>query len=192
MAQDIKVEEVGGLTCEPTGGLAHLEVRVAPVEWFTSISKPKPICDDIPANEATTFEEMAEITADHVFGTGYGFMKLKGVQETIGLESTMIGEKRRRLFENKIAAVIAGSTSKLIGFSRWAKNKDFIVLVTEIESGRVRQIGSALYPASIAELAQKIDPTVEGDNSAAFGFSDKNVVAAPIYAGTVVDMPAQA
>ena len=67
MAQDIVVEEVGAQGCEPIGGFAHLEVRIAPVEWFDSIAEPKPMCDDTPADEATTFEEMAEITTDHVF-----------------------------------------------------------------------------------------------------------------------------
>jgi len=189
MAQDIVVQEIGGVGCEPIGGLAHLEIRIAPVDWFTAIGEPKPLCDPIPANEATTFEEMIDITTDHTFAVGKGFMKLKGIEDTVGIESAMIGNAKRRLFENKLSVLIAGSDAKRLGFTRWAKNKDFIVLATEIESGRTRQLGTSRRPASISELTGKIDPTPEGDNAAAFVFSDKQVYEAPIYKGIITDAP---
>jgi hypothetical protein len=192
MPQDIKVEEIGGIACEPTGGFDVREILYADIDWFDTISAPKPICDEAtPANEATTLEEMFEISADHTFLTGYGFMTLEGVQESTGLESTMIGEKKRRLFENKLSFLIAGSTAKLGGFTRWAKNRSAIVLVPEAGSGRYRQIGSERFAAEISELVGKVEATVEGDNSKAFTIMDKQAYEAPIYKGTITKMPTQ-
>jgi hypothetical protein len=191
MAQDIKVENIGLQTCEPTGGFNHRTIKIAPLDWFASLTEPKPICDPTPANEATTFAEMAEITTAHTFNEGYGFMTLRGVQELTDLESTMIGEKRRRLFENKINFTVPGSDSELLGFTRWLKNKDFVCLITEVESGRTRQIGSERMAAALTELVGKIEATMEGDNSQLFTISDKQLYQAPVYSGTITDMPAQ-
>lgn len=189
---DIKVESVGGQTLEPTGGLDVRSIRYADINWFDTISAPMPLSDlETPANEATTFEELAEISVDHTFKVGYGFMKLEAVQESAGIESAMIGEKKRRLFENKCSATIAGSNAKLQGFVRWIKNRSGIVLVTEAESGRVRQIGSERFAAEVSEMTGKIEAAVEGDNSKTIVFSDKQAYEAPIYKGAVLDMPVQ-
>lgn len=189
--QDIKVEQVGVQTCEPTGGFDHRTIKIALLDWFETIEAPKPLCDPTPANEATTFEELSEISGNHTFKTGYGFMTVKGVQELTDLESPMIGEKRRRLFENKVNFTVPGSDAELLGFARWLKNRDFICLITEIESGRTRQIGSERMAAAIAELTGKVEATMEGDNSQLFSISDKQVYQAPIYKGVITDMPAQ-
>lgn len=193
MAQDIKVETLGGLTCEPTGGINHRKIKVALLDWFETdgVKAPKPLCDSVEANEATTFAEMATISEDHVFKTGYGFMTIEAIQETVDIESAPIGEKRRKLFENKSNIQVAGSNADLLGFSRWIKNKDVVVLLPETESGNYRQIGSEAYAAMI-EVTGKIEATVEGGNTQSYVVSDKQVFQAPIYAGTVTDMPAQA
>jgi len=104
----------------------------------------------------------------------------------------MIGEVRRTLHENKVGFVIPGSDADSLGFSRWLKNKDFICLVTETESGRTRQIGSTRMAAKVAELEGKIEGSMEGDNAQTFVVSDKQKYQAPIYKGTITDMPAQA
>lgn len=191
MKNEIKVEQIGGLSCEPTGALSHVDLRVAPLSWFASLGEPMPLCADTLLLAGDTFESLVEIDTDHTFNTGLGFMKLKGVQETVGLESGMIGEAKRKIFENKIIITVPGSDAALLGFVRAMKNEDLIVLGTEIESGRVRQIGSARNPAYISELTGKIDPTLEGDNSFAFTFSNKSVIPSPIYKGVITDMPAQ-
>jgi len=188
MPQDIFIEKIGGLSCEPISGFVVSEIRIAPVEWFTNIGKPKPMCDETPANEATTFKELAEITDDHTFVTDKGFMKLNALIESVGLVSTLIGNKQRRLFENKLNAILAGSGADLIGFARWAKNKGFIVLAPEAESGNIRQIGSLAIPATITEGEATIAPELEGDNAFNYTFGDKNVSPAPIYKGLVTDI----
>ena len=191
-SNDIKVENVGQQNCEPTAGFDHRTIRIALLDWFDVLTEPKPLCADVALNAAANFAEMAEITADHTFKVGYGFMTIKGVQETTDLESPMIGEKRRRLFNNKINVTIPGSEAETLGFARWLKNKDFICLVTETESGRTRQIGSARMAAECAEITGKIEAVMEGDNSILFNLSDKQKYMAPIYKGVITDMPAQA
>lgn len=193
MAQDIKVEQIGGLTCEPMAGFNHRTIKIALLSWFASIAAPKVLCDDdTPANEGVNFEELGEISGTHTFKAGYGFMTLEVLQETASLESPMIGDKKGRLLENKANFHIAGSTSKLIGFNRWIKNKDFIVLMEEVESGRSRQIGSERFAANVAEFTGIIEGAPEGGNRQEYVVSDKQVMQAPVYKGTVTDMPAQA
>ena len=188
MPQDIFIEKIGGLSCEPISGFVASELRIAPVEWFTNIAKPKPLCAELPADEAATFKELGEVDGDHTFVSGKGFMKLNALIETTGLSSPFIGNKQRRLFENKLNTIIAGSSAELIGFARWAKNKGFIVLAVEAESGNQRQIGSLSIPATITEGEETIAPELEGDNAFSFTFADKNVSPAPIYTGLVTDI----
>jgi len=188
---DIKVEKVGGLTEEPIGGFNHLNIKVALVEWFSSIAAPKPLQDiDTPANEATTFEELAEISGTHTFNAGYGFMNIEALQEKIDIEATPLGEKKGKLFENKANVVVAGSNAKLLGFARWIKNKDVIVLLQEFENGQLRQVGAERFAAAI-EVTGKIEGAPEGGNTQSYVISDKQVYQAPIYKGTVTVMPTQ-
>lgn len=189
---DIKVEKLGGNEPEASGAVNHKRILFAKLDWFASLDAPKPLYDaDTPANEGTTFAELGSITGTHTFKTGYGFMTLEGVQESTGIESAGIGEKKNRSFENKTDVVLAGSSDVLVGFSRWSKNADVIVLLEEHATGILRQIGSERFAASITEFAGKLDPTVEGGSSKTFSISDKQVYEAPVYKGTVTVMPAQ-
>lgn len=192
MAQDIKVEKIGGVSDEPTGSFNHRNLRIALLSWFATLAAPKPLTDETtPANEAVNFKELAEITGTHTFKTGYGFMTVEGIQEMTDLASKGIGPKKGRLFENKMNFSLEGSSAKTLGFSRWIKNQDFIVLAQEASSKRFRQIGSEEFAASIAEFEAKVEGTKEGANSRVFTVSDKQVYEAPIYLGTITDMPAQ-
>ena len=116
-------------------------------------------------------------------------MKLKALPESVGLESPGIGNKRQRLFNNKATIEVPGSKSSLIGFNRWAKNKEFIVLLTELENGQVRQIGSFRFPASIDEMTPIIEAAVEGGNKTTYVFADKSVIPGPVYLGAILDLP---
>lgn len=192
MAQEIKVENLGGNEPEASGAINHRRILLAKLDWFDSIAAPKPLHDaSTPANEGTTFAELGTISANHAFKTGFGFMTLEGVQEATGIESTGIGEKKNRNFENKSEIVLAGSSAELIGFSRWSKNADLIVLLEEQSDGLLRQLGSEKFAASVAEFVGKVDATVEGGASKIFTISDKQVYEAPVYGGTVTVMPVQ-
>lgn len=192
MAQDIKVENLGGSSPEAIGGFNHRKILIALASWFTTISAPKPLHDaDTPANEGTNFAELATITANHVFKSGYGFITVEGVQETTDLTSAGIGNKKNRLFENKQIAVLAGSDAELLGFSRWVKNQDLVILTQEVGTSNYRQLGSDTFAASVSEFEGKIEAALEGGNTQTYTLSDKQVYQAPIYAGTVDLMPAQ-
>lgn len=186
---DIKLEEIGGTSIEPTGGFSHVDILLAPIRYFATIAGLKPIEGDAPLVLATSAKEAAEITGDHTFKEGYGFIKFKVVQDKAGLESPMIGERGGKVHENKLNFLVKGSDATLLGSVRLFKNEQFIALAREAGSGRYRQLGHAKYAAEITEATPKIAPEYEGENAVSFIISDKNVVAAPIYTGAITMQP---
>ena len=184
----IKVENIGGTTGEVSGAFSHTEVYVGFLENFASLSEPKERSGD---GAASTLEELVEITADHTFEADFGFTKLKAIADTVGLETTQIGSPTMSAVnENKLTIQMLGSKAEILGFKRWCKGRDLIVLATEFESGNIRQIGSAKYAGRLLEASSKIEPTVEGENTTTLVFSDKQKYDAPIYKGIITLQPA--
>lgn len=183
----IKVEEIGGETCEVSGAFSHTEVYVGFLENFATLTEPLERCGD---NAANTLEELVEITAAHTFSDGYGFTKIKAIAETVGLETAQIGSSRMSpVQENKLTVQILGSKSEVLGFKRLCTGRDLIVLATEFESGQVRQIGSAKYAGRLLESSSKIEAAVEGENTTTLVFQDKQKYDAPIYKGNITLQP---
>ncbi len=184
---DIKLEQIGGTSYEPTGGFSHVDILIAPTRYFETIAGILPIEGDDTL--ATTAKAAAEISGDHIFKTGYGFASFKAVQDKNGLESSMLGEKGGKVFENKLTVVVRGTDSDIIGSLRLFKNEQLIILAREAGSGRYRQIGHSRYAAELSEATPKVAAEYEGENGVTFVFSDKNVVAAPIYLGAITKQP---
>lgn len=181
----IKLEEIGGTTLESAGGFSHLDIYIAPVDTFESIKELPPI--EGLGTLATTAAAAATISETHTFKTGYGFAKFRAEQDKNGLESPLIGDSK--IHENKLTVVVKGTDADILGSSRLLKNEKLIVLAREAHSGRVRQLGSSRYAAEIIELTPMVAPEFEGANTVTFVIRDKNVVAAPIYAGDITDQP---
>lgn len=184
MALEILLEDVTGESCEPTSGMAMI-VYYALHSDFTTIQDPPNICGITTA----TFATAAAITADHVFKAGKGFNKIKVVSETGTVVAAPLGERKRKVFQNTFTAQKAGSESEVLGMMRIVKNGEYIVLVEEAGSGRVRQIGSSRMPAEFSDLTHTIEPAFEGNNSLAFSIQDKQKWPAPIYSGDIVTLP---
>lgn len=181
----IKTEELGGTSLEPTGGFSHIDILVASQRFMTKIAGVK---DLEGANVATTLEELAEISEDHLFEAGNGFTKFTAVQDKSGLESPMIGDGK--MFENKLSIFVKGSDAKTLGGIRQFKSeRALVVLAREAGSGNYRQLGHAFYPCTISEASPKVAPEYEGENGTILVFMDKNKVAAPIYKGAIVNQP---
>ena len=184
----IKIENIGGATSEVSGGFSHTEVYVALLEHFTSLTEPAERDGDTPA---ATLADLVTIATPHTFNVGFGFTKIKAISETVGLETAQIGDPTKSpVQENKLTIQMLGSKAEILGFKRWAKGKDLIVLATEHESGNLRQIGSAKYPGKLLESNSKIEPALEGENTTTLVFQDKQKYDAPIYTGTVDVQPA--
>lgn len=187
---NIRIEHIGGTDCEPTGGLSHVDILVAFMDDFTSLKELKKLCDPVAANVATKVEDLATITGTHTFKTGKGFTKFKAIQDKNGLESSLLGDQKQ-VFENKLTVLVQGSDAKTLGALRMYKGKQpLVVLAREAGSGRYRQLGHQRYAAFLSEATPKIAPEYEGENNVTFVFTDKNVVAAPIYKGDVTLQPA--
>ncbi|SEC45928.1 hypothetical protein SAMN04489761_3052 [Tenacibaculum sp. MAR_2009_124] len=181
----INLENIGGTDIEPTGGLVHNEIYVAKMEDFESIAETKKMDDSDPTRVAATIEELATIEGNHVLKTGKAFIKLNAIQDKNGIESSLIGDAKQ-VFENKLTVVVQGSDPKLLGSLRLLKGmKPLIVLARESGSGRLRQLGSKNYGAILSEVTPKVAAEKEGENNVTLVFSDKSVVAGPIYKGEV-------
>lgn len=191
MAQDIIVETLGSEIPEHFGGFVHTNVLFAPLDWFDTIGAPKALHDAADSlNEATTFAELSEISTAHTFQTGKGFMKLTVAIETSDVKSAYLGESTNKIVENKATIVLEGSKADLLGFSRWAKNKRGILLLQEADSKQYRQLGTEEHGAIFTELDAMVEALREGLNRRTITVSDKSRYEAPIYTGTVTEVPA--
>lgn len=180
----ITLENIGGESAEPVSGLVN-KIFYALHSDFLKINDPKKLFDSLtPANEASTFAELATISTAHVFKTGKKFFQLDYVTETGTIKSTQIGETGRGLFQNELIIEIAGSEASVLGFCRWVKNQKLVILSEEFGTGNVRQLGSARMQATV-KVEHSIEPTLEGKNAAVITFTDKNFGPAPIYRGAI-------
>lgn len=184
---EINVEELGGgAQCEEnTAAFVNGQIYYAPMHYFDTLQRPKNF-DEAPA----TLEELVEIAGDHTFLSGKGFTKINAHLEKNSLETAMIGPKTSHAFENKLSVGILGSKSKILGFIRYIKNHDCILLAEEFGSSQVRQIGSEKYAATLLEAVGKIEETVEGENMQNLVFQDKSLFPAAVYKGAITQQPA--
>lgn len=183
---DIPLDNIGGLSCEPIGGI-EAEFIFAEHGDFTTIEDPKELCGD-SADAAASLEELVTIAATpgHTLKPGKKFNVIPIVLETGEVTTTMIGEKERRLMQNQVLFQIAGSDASVLGFMRYIKNKRIIGMIREVGSGRLRQFGSKRLPAWVEAQEHKIEATLEGNNSLTYTLMDKQKWPAPIYLGDVV------
>lgn len=176
----VTLEDIGLEVCEPTAGLSQVFYSVH--GEYTSIEDPADICGTVTAD---TFAELVEIPASpgHVMQVGKKIHELKFVTETGSIKSTMIGNKKNRLFENELVVEVSGSDATLLGFLRWIKNKDLIFHVVEFGTGNVRQLGSKRMPAWVEGIEHAIEAVIEGKNSVTLTLKDKQKWPASIYKG---------
>ncbi|NKI28253.1 hypothetical protein HCG49_16995 [Arenibacter sp. 6A1] len=182
----IKVETIGAAASEVSGAFSHTEIYVGLLRDFETLTEPK---GKYGTDAATTLAELVEISAPHTFKVGFGFTKVKAIQESVILETAQLGNKPSPVQENKMTFQMLGSDAEILGFKRHVKGEDLIVLGKEFASGNVRQIGSAKYAAAVIESTSKIDGTVEGENATTFVVQDKQMYDAPIYKGDITLMP---
>ena len=181
----LALEDIGGESCEPVGGLAAT-AYIALHSDFETINDPADICGD---NLGADLDAVGSIAADHVFKADKGFVKLKCIPETGNIQSTLIGERRRRLFQNQLVIEIEGSEANMLGFLRNIKNADLVILVEEYGSGRIRQFGSDRLGAWLDGIDSLIEAVIEGKNSATVTMIDKQKWVAPVYKGTITEKP---
>ena len=178
----ITLEDIGAEVCEPVAGLSQVYYSLH--GDYTSIEDPKDICGTVTAS---TFAELVDIPASpgHIMASGKQIHELKFVTETGTIKSTMIGNKKNRLFQNELVVEVSGSDSTLLGFLRWIKNQDLIFNVVEFGSGNVRQLGSKRMPAWVEGIEHAIEAVLEGKNSVTITLMDKQKWPASIYKGAL-------
>jgi hypothetical protein len=178
----VTIENIGASSPEPISGLGFL-IHYALRSDFTTVQEP-------PAFEAVgNFATKVTIEGDHVFAAGKGFNTIKFITESGAIETSPLGEKKRKIFKNTLTGSVAGSEAEVLGFMRMVKNEDFVVLFEELGTRNVRQIGSQLFPAEFEVLTHTLEALAEGNNALAITISDKQKWPAPVYKGEITTLP---
>ena len=185
----LPLEDLGGESAEPIAGLAT-KAWYARKSDFETIADTKKMEDKDPLNVAGNYTELMEIAETHVFKTTKCFKTIDFIQETGEVKTKGIGPKGGKLFENSIPIELSGSSAELLGFMRAIKNEKLIVLVQEVGTGNIRQLGWSKYAAEASDLEHEIGALLEGKNSAKITFKDKNFGPASIYKGEISVVPA--
>lgn len=183
----IAVEDIGQEVCEPVSGIAT-KVYYSLHSDYDTIVDPADICGE---NEGTDFASLVEIPASpgHTLKSEKRMYQIDIVEETGTVKSTMIGGKKRRLFQNEVAITIAGSDTKLLGFLRWIKNQSLVFFVEEFGTGNLRQLGSSKLASWVEGIEHAIEAVIEGNNSVTITLVDKQKWPAAVYLGDVVLEP---
>lgn len=183
----ITLEDIGTEVCEPIAGLYKSYYSLH--GEYTSIEDPADICGTVTAS---TYAELVDIPASpgHVMASGKQVFELKMATETGTIKSIMVGEKKKRMFENELQVTVSGSDSSLLGFLRWVKNQDLVWYVEEAGSGQIRQLGSKRFPAWAEGIEHAIEAAAEGNNSVTITIKDKQKWPAAVYKGALQLTPA--
>lgn len=182
---EIKLEDIGGESCEPVGGIADT-LYIAPKKDLTTIKQPAETLSGY-----TAIKDLATIAGPHVAATGKGFTKINGVTETGTIKSTTIGNAGGKIFQNELVIEVAGSSADLLGWLRLVKNLRFILLAEEIGTGNIRQLGSDRSPAQFTGIEHALEAAQEGKNSVTLTVQDKQPWPAPVYTGAIPMKPAE-
>lgn len=120
-------------------------VLVAPISFFTSNGIKEPIPGDSP-------DSLVNITDDHVFKPGYGFIKLKGSPYKQGYSFNTTGQAASTINESSLSVFVPGSDAISHGMMMILANEPCIALVKDIsqEAAIWYQNGSKKMPALLS------------------------------------------
>lgn len=178
----LELENIGASNPEPISG-------VTTTMYYALRSDLETVAEPPTYTAVGKYTTKSSCVGEHVFKAGKGFATIKIINETGKVESTYLGERKRRLFANAFTAQIAGTDEEVLGFMRMVKNEDFIGLVEEVGSGNFRQFGSQRLSAEFSALSAVIEEALEGNNSCTFTLSDKQKWPAPVYKGDITTLP---
>ncbi len=118
-------------------------IYVAIKSDFTTITEP------VSFTTATTFAELAENTVAFTFVATKHFWKIYCTADTGKLMYKEQGEEDGKSYEAELEFFYPGSKAAAMGFMRYAKNNQWIVIVP-LADGTMHQLGTADFPANIA------------------------------------------
>lgn len=172
-------------TDEVAAGVSETGVFAAAISDFATIEKPA----DLSA--ALTLSEAATIAAAHTFKVDRGFHKIYINPDSGLVETSQVGEKGNISFQNSLTGAMQGTGATTAGWLRKYKNTPMIFIVKE-KNGNVKQIGSELSPAYLAEVTGSSGQAAGDAKSTQVIIRDTQNYPAPEYAGTITEFPAPA
>lgn len=163
-------------TEENIGGTEQY-IYYAPVGDFTTIQAPSDLAS------GTTFASLVAIATSHVFAVGKHFYTLYCTMDKGKLGMEQQGEPDGFSTKPKVTIYHPGSKKEILGFARYSKSNNFIVLVP-LADGVVHQIGTQQFPASISH---KFDSASNSSGLRGNEFEITTAVAlgAQIYEGAI-------
>lgn len=165
---------------EIAAGVNEVEIYGAYVSDFDVIQS-------VPAlDAATTLEGAAIISETHTFKTDKGFHKLNVLPDTGNVESPLIGNKGSKSVNNRFSGTLPGTSARNKGYGRLVKNAPMVYLV-KVRTGEFVQIGGVNGAAYFEEYGPNTGTAPEDVNGTPFVISAIDVVAAPVYTGTITE-----
>lgn len=172
-------------TDEIAAGVSEVGVYAAAISDFETIEKPADL------STALTLSEAATIPTAHVFKADRGFHKVYINPDSGLVETAQVGEKGNISFQNSLTGGLQGTGAKTAGWLRKYKNTPMIFVVKE-KNGDIKQIGSELSPAYVAEVSGSSGQAPGDAKRTQVIIRDTQNYPAPEYAGTITEFPAPA
>ena len=167
-------------TDEIAPGTSETDIYIAFKKDIDSIAEP-------PAMDvATSFEQAATISGTHAFSGGNGFFKVSILPDTGQVDSTGVGEKGAKSFQNSFSGTLPGTSKRNKGFARKAKNLAMIVLV-KTATGEYVQLGSGKRGAFLETFDPSTGAKAEDVNGIPFVIQDIQPYCAPVYEGSITE-----
>lgn len=163
---------------EIASGVNETEIYGAKVSDFLEIKSVPALAD------ATTHKEAATIAGTHTFKPGKGFHKLNVIPDTGNVESPLVGSKGSKSVNNRFAGTLPSTSARNKGYGRRHKNAPMVYLV-KVRTGEMVQIGGVNGGAYFEEYSPNTGTAPEDVNGIPFVISAIDVVAAPVYTGTI-------
>ncbi|SDS12663.1 hypothetical protein SAMN04487764_1514 [Gillisia sp. Hel1_33_143] len=170
---------------EVVAGISEVGVFGSPIKDFLSIAKPKDL------KTALTNEELATIAEAHTFKEGKGFHRVDFIPFSGSVDSVQVGEVGSISMENSLGAAVKGTNARVAGYMRRYTNVPMLYIIKE-KNGDVKQIGSELSPAYIAEVGATSGKKPGEAKQTVIKIKDTQAYMAPNYAGTIQEFPAPA
>lgn len=149
-------------------------VYLAPKDWFATIGT----VGTVGAGASM------EITTDHTFTVGKGFVKIYATDGSISLTTETVGAKDSRGVKNTLSFRVPGEDKELLEFANESVKDEMIILVKEC-GGTVRQLGNDCRGAELFSAFASGDKEGAKEHT----FTAEIYSPAPVYSGAITPKP---
>lgn len=129
---------------------------------------------------ALTFESLVEYDAAIVMKTGKQFFPLYCTVETGEIQSTIVGPRDGKGYENTLTISFPGNEAEFIGFKTASANRN-LVLIVEEKNNKIRVLGDLNDPAFMDTDESTSGKAIADGRTSVISFKASSATPAPIY-----------